>query len=215
MTGLLYHITRKEDAESIFREGLKQYSAAPARKKADKLAAEAGGSAEMRRDTPTEKAERWFDETIRHARSAVDGAEEYPRHDDAVFFWTSENRALRAYRNTSWAGVIVEVRLEAIPCDCAVGPIHELDSIFQSYFDAAREGGGSADRDEQLQVAKEWWRKVRWYRGGVERDHEVWCGCDVPPHAIERIYNPDTGRTMFAPPDDPDQSRFLEFPLFG
>lgn len=209
---MLYHVTRRRDAETVFRQGLNRGEKTPAQKRGEELTEEAGDSPAARmEESSTEKAERWFDEVIEDAKRATDGAGEFPPHRFAVFFWPKESVARRAATDAPWGAVVVGVDTAALPsdCICAIGPTLELDGIFRAYWRAARDRG-SVDDDEQFERAKEWWRSVEVYEGSAKRNHEVWCGCDVPPHAIEWIQDPDSGRRLYEPPDE-DQRRLFEY----
>lgn len=211
MTADLYHVTRARDADSIFLDGLVVDSDTPAQKQARELTADKRSEEVLHRESPTEQAERWFDEVVADAKRAVDGAGEFPAHQPANFFWPTENQARESAKSVNWAAVIVGVDRSEMPgrCRCAIGPIDGLDEIFKKYYDTARDHD-TFDSEEQYERAKEWWREVEWYEGQSLRRHEIWCGCNVPPHAIEWVHDPRRGTRIYEPPGE-NQRRLLDF----
>lgn len=202
----LYHITRVRDARSIARDGLLRRSESPA----EKRAYEVGGEPDdmMMLEEPADiRADRIFDEIIADAKRAVDGAKQYPPHEDAVFFWTTKQRAICAEDKTAWTGVIVAVDRSRLPegCRAARGDIRTADAIWNSLYAELR-NRGRADRDELYADAKQFWRGVSWYEGNASRTDEVWVGCDVPPDAIVRIERADSGRVLYEPADADQQT---------
>lgn len=207
----LFHITRARDVESIFRQGLQKEAEPPSVKQSEEIAQEEGitGEEAMMMDSPTEQAERWFDEVVADAKRAVDAATEFPTHQPAVFFWPSRSQAEQSAKSVPWGADIVAVDSSTVPCDCAIGPTGGLDEIFKAYYDTAR-NHGSFDREAQFRRAKEWWREVEWYEGNSLHSHEIWCGCDIPPSAIEYIYDRSRGKRLYEPPGG-QQKRLIDF----
>jgi hypothetical protein len=208
----LYHITRKADARAIFRQGLVRGKKSPAAKKAERNAREASVEhPEVMEDPPDVRADWKFDDILRDAQRAAEGAEQYPDHSNAVFFWETERDAHAAIDNTPWAGVIVAVESDALPdrCECAIGDHHEVSSIWHTVYDAFR-GRAHMDEQELYEGAIEWWEDVEFYNkyDSYAGKHEVWCGCDVPPRAIEHIETAD-GRVMYEPEPGPTLWDFL------
>lgn len=211
MTANLYHVTRRRDADRIFQDGLRRESTSPAKKEADELRGEADGDHIMYEESPSEQAERWFDEVIRDAKRSVPAAEKFPAHQPAVFFWPTEQAAFQSNKSVNWGSVLVGVDGEKLPsdCRCAIAPVDGIDVIFKHYYDVARDHG-MMEPEEQFERAKEWWQEVQWYEGQNLRRHEVWCPCNVPPHAIEWIHDPRDDRRLYEPPAE-SQSRLLDF----
>lgn len=212
MTVDLFHVTRARDAESVFIDGLVADSETPARKENREIIREedAGPMAPMN-ESATVQAERYFDEVIADAKRAVDGAEAFPHHQPANFFWPSENQARQSASGVSWGGVIVAVDRHEMPeeCRCAIAPTEGVGQIFKKYYDTFRDHD-TFDREKQYERAEEWWQEVESYDGQNRRNHEIWCDCDVPPYAIEWIHNPRTERRIYEPPEA-GQSRLVEF----
>ena len=205
----LYHITRLRDAHDIARDGLLRRSPSPAEKRGREHAEEAadGGSVMMAEEPKDVRADRMFDELLADAKRAVDGADRFPPHEDAVFFWTEKSRAIRAESDTNWTGVIVAVDSSRLPdgCRAARGNIDIADGIWRAYWDELR-NVARVDRDELYEDAKRFWRDVSWYEGHASRTDEVWVGCDVPPDAIVRIEDADSGRVLYEPADADQQT---------
>lgn len=204
----LFHITRSRDVESIFRDGLRSGATSPSTKIVEDEFEEHDP---MRRESPSEIAERQFDEVLADAKRSrdLDGVSQFPEHQPAVFFWPTESDAYRGAKSTSWGKSIVAVDRENLPCRCAIAPIEKIDMIFEGYYDAAR-NRGVVEPEEQYELAKEWWQEVEWYDGQARRNHEVWCGCDIPPHAIEWIYDVRRGKRLYEPPGEA-QSRLVDY----
>lgn len=210
----LFHVTLRASVEDIFRDGLKQHAALRARQ----AAADAAGEDELDPMTPApneEVADRKAEELIRAARSKTDVPSGWPRHEDGLFFWPTKSQAVSAAENDyGGADPIVAVNNEDIPdsATCLIGDATRLDSVFQTMW---KEAAGRAnitreDEEEWVEHLVEWWQDVEVYTGQSEYGHEVWCNTDVPPEAIEWIQDPVNDRTLYAPPDDPSQQRFID-----
>lgn len=212
MPDYIYHVTRRRDAEPIFRQGLLVDSDPPARKKQQELREQEKDTRGPMRDSPTVRAERDFDEIVRDAKREVEGTDKFPNHQPANFFWPTENQATQSAKSVRWGAVVVAVDVSKLPDhhQCAIAPTSGIDQLFKGYYDSYR-GHGTLDTDKQWQLAREWWREVEEYDGQTYRRHEIWCDQNIPPEAINRIYDYRSGRTIYAPPDEADQRVLQEF----
>lgn len=214
MAADLFHVTQYTSVESIFRDGLKHRAPLRARQ----AAADAAGEEELDPMDPApneEVADRESERLIAAARSEADVPSGWPRHEDGLFFWPSKAQAVSTAENKyGGADPIVAVDSTAVPDGVTflIGDADRLDTVFQNYW---RQAAGRAnitreEEDEMYEMLVEWWGDVEVYTGNVKRGHEVWCGADIPPEAIEWIQDPANDRTLYAPPDDPDQQRFID-----
>lgn len=211
MVASLFHVTRSQDASAIAADGLRK----SADRRVEKVALEAGGMDEwdpMVEESPDMKADRRFDELVADGRREVGVPSEWPRHDNAVFFWATQERAYDGAENTAGSNVIVAVDPEKMDPSCTflAGPIDIADDIWTGYYDLFRDTAGNPDEDRLFDLAEQFWREVHVYEGNAARDIEVWTGCDVPPGAIEHITDPETGRVLYDPVDA-DQTTLREF----
>ena len=210
----LFHVTQYASVEDIFADGLKQHAAIRARQ----VAAADAGEDELDPMAPVpneEVADRAAEELIQAARSKADVPSEWPRHADGVFFWPTKPQAVKTAENDfGGADPIVAVNSSDLPerATCVIGSASRLDPVFQAYWKQAAGRGNVSreDEDAMLESVVEWWGDVEVYTGQNKYDHEVWCDTDIPPEAIEWIEDPANGRTLYAPPDDPDQQRFID-----
>jgi len=211
MTASLFHVTRTQDASAIAADGLRK----SADRRVEKAALEAAGQDEwdpMTEESPDMKADRRFDEVVADARRAGDVPSGWPRHNNAVFFWPTEERAYSGADDTAGSNVIVAVDPDQMAASCTflAGPIDLADDIWTGYYDLFRDTAPNPDEDRLYEVAQQFWRETHVYDGNAGRDIEVWTGCDVPPDAIEYIIDPDTGRVLYEPVDA-DQRTLREF----
>lgn len=192
---LLYHITRKRDLPDVFQNGIKRSDQSLAARIADRQIQRAD-------DDPNDpviqevvsRIEQRFDEAVEDAKFHLDGTGEFPTHRDAVFFWASDATAYTQAFTAPWKAFIVAVDPDSFPagCTCAIGPVLDLREIYQDFYNTALDRASVAE-DAAFENAKLWWRKVSEWEGQRHFKHHVWCGCDVPPHAIEYASDPDTG----------------------
>lgn len=157
------------------------------------------------------RADREFNEVMADAKRTVEGAGEFPAHHPAVFFWTSEARAIRAESDTAWTGAVVAVDRNRLPDGCrpARGDINVADSVWHEMYDLYRDHARGS-RERAYEEAQRFWRGVSWYEGHASRTDEVWVDCDVPPEAIEYIRRPDKAGILWEPADA-DQRTLSEF----
>lgn len=206
----LYHVTRRMDGRSIALNGLEMWSKSPSLKEAERE-----GPIEddpMMEDPADATATRMFTELLGEAQYEAEGVDDLPVHDDnqAVFFWQTPSRALKVSKNIGFSTSIVGVDSSKLPCECAEGDVHTSDAIWGGLYDQVQ-GRGYADQDELLDEAIEWWEEdVRAYDGGEDGDVEVWCGCDIPPAAIEWVYDTVRETIMFTPTEGPTLFDFEE-----
>jgi len=216
----LFHVTLSRTAESIATDGLCRRSMNRTEKIARDAAGEMGNYEDNRAE-PFEqeprdvRADRRFDEIMLDARYRVD--ESLPAHEsrEAVFFWPTEAAALRTVDD----GVVVAVDSAKLPDECRIvkGDIDVTDAIYREMWAATGPGAAPLDqRDEErlFEVAQDYWRDVVAYTPGDGNDPfdraEVWMDCDVPPEAIEAIYEPGTDRVLYDPATA-DQRTLREF----
>lgn len=210
----LFHVTLYGSVEDIFRDGLKQHAAIRARQAAENDVGESG--LDPMAPTPNEQiADRDAEELIQAARSRADVPSSWPRHDAGLFFWPTKAQAVKsAGREYGGADPIVAVNRVDIPDDatCLTGDAGRLDPVFQNYWNRASGNRRLTQEreDEMFEMLVEWWEDVEVYTGQAKRGHEVWCDTDVPPEAIEWIQDPANNRTLYEPPDDSAQQRFVD-----
>jgi hypothetical protein len=219
----LFHLTLSRTAEDIAREGLKRRSMLRTEKLARDMSGEMGNYEQAAQDEPMfveeprdVKADRRFNEVMLDARYAVDKS--LPSHEsrESVFFWTTEADALRAHEDLN---VIVAVDSTKLPDDCqpVKGNIDTTDAIYTDIWNAAGTGSKPLTREDEerlYETAQEYWENIVPYEPGDGNEPfgraEVWVSCDVPPEAIEAIYDPDTGRVLYDPAEA-DQRTLREF----
>lgn len=227
-TADLFHITRPLDATSIAENGLLRGSM----NRTEKIARDAAGEVGQYDDDPDAnpfmmeepadvQADRRFDELMADAGRAVDRSLPSHRSEDAVFFWAEERNAIRAAKNRGGANeVVVAVDSRKLPdgCEIVKGDISVTDSVYTRIREATSKTASrplSRDEEEELfEQAKEYWRDVIPYEYGDGDEPfmkaEVWANCDVPPRAIEAIYDPETERVLYDPAEA-DQRTLREF----
>lgn len=214
MAADLFHVTQYTSVESIFRDGLKHRAPLRARQ----AAADAAGEESLDPMDPSpneEVADRAAEELIQAARRKADVPSDWPYHEDGLFFWPMKSQAISTAENEyGGADPIVAVDSSKVSDSVTflIGDANRLDPVFQAYWRQAA-GRGTVtreDEEEMLETLVEWWEDVAVYTGQAEYGHEVWCGSDIPPEAIEWIQDPANGRVLYSPPDDPSQQRFID-----
>jgi len=219
----LFHLTLSRTAEDIAREGLKLRSMLRTEKLARDASGGVGNYEQAVQDEPMfveeprdVKADRRFNEVMLNARYAVDKS--LPSHEssDAVFFWATEIDALRAHEDLN---VVVAVDSTKLPdgCEPVKGNVDTTDAIYTEIWNAAGTGKKPLTRDDEerlFETAQEYWENIVPYEAGGGNEpfgrSEVWVNCDVPPEAIEAIYDPDPDRVLYDPADA-DQRTLREF----
>jgi len=207
----LFHVTRKPDAAKIARHGLLRDAMSPAEKH-NAPEVKDDGWIDPVMEPADVRADRRFDELVSDAQRAAEGADQYPDHSYAVFFWDDKPQAEKTTRETNWPSVIVAVESERLGCRCAAAEQTEISSIWHTIYDSQRDRA-HADMRELYEDAVEWWEAdVEWYnKYGFYRERvEIWCGCDVPLRAIEYIEDPDTGKRVYEPTRAPTLFDFEE-----
>jgi len=215
----LYHVTLKRSVDSIFREGLRVGATLRAKQKADSFVEDEDPDP-MVPDPPEAVADRMAEEMIGEARYEVGVPDDWPHHERAVFFWPDESKAQKVASGEYHDDPIVAVDSNKLPdgATSLIAPTGPLDNVFKRLYDHAADRNHLA-RDERGNLVRDledWWRQVEEYTGQALYDHEVFCGADIPPTAIEWIHDPGENRRLYEPPDDPQQQRFIDlFPGVG
>jgi len=212
VTADLFHVTQWVSVEDIFEDGLRQHATLRALQRAE---AEAPDDDEpMMMSHPDEVADRMAEEMIQEARYVTDVPDEYPIHKEGVFFWPTESKASRVADDGYGADPVVAVDGSKLPerCTCLIAPVDPLNRLWKVTYQHATDRHHLSPDEQKGYVDEmaEWWNEVEVYRGQNRRKHEIWCGCDVPPHAIEWIHDPNRDRRLYEPPEE-GQSRLLEF----
>ncbi|MFW5950404.1 MAG: hypothetical protein ACOCR6_03605 [archaeon] len=215
----LFHVTVWQSVESIFRDGIKRNADIRAKQMFPTEDEAELGEMMIVEEPSDEQADRLAEELIQEARSVADVPSTWPYHADGVFYWPSESQANDVATPNGWElktpDPIVAVDSSKLPdgCTCVMAPAPELDAIFGEMYDVAQDKASlyPERREELVSDLVNWWNKVEVYTGQNRHEHEVWCGCSAPPTAIEWIYDPRREKTLYEPPDDPEQTRFLDF----
>ena len=200
--GLLYHVTRPENAELIRRhgfqpgfycsEGGEAHCAAQAI-----LASEEEPELDWGGEEPKDvQARQIFNEILDANRPKG-----RPGHDYAVFFWAHPDDARYAERTmeakTHEPYVTLAVDPDKVPCRCYYAPYHKSETLFDEIYaglphswDCAPSGSGPEDEEARKfcdmldQLARSYYRQMRLYRAEPKRGVEVLCPCEIPPEAI-------------------------------
>jgi hypothetical protein len=194
MSGL-YHVTRRQDWRSIKAKGLRYGSEIAAVKEVQDVA---GGEIDPHHQPKEVQADREFDELIADARRAVEGADQFPRHDEAVFAWPSKMNARQSAKNMSFNTAVVAIDPERAPgLKFAVGDTDEINHIWTEIYGQYSDRRSGTPADELFDDAKRWWRDVEWYSGGSSRQHEAWTGNNIPPKAITGIIDMENDEVLW------------------
>jgi hypothetical protein len=208
----LYHVTTNAVVDDIFRDGL--LSSADQRVFAG-MDIDQDDMDDMAPEPSEVYAERRLEDIIQDARRAADVPSEWPAHADGVFSWPTHDAAIRAakgqYGNSS---PIVAIDSNRLPDDkvCLIAPAHTPDMLFEEFIKVStdRQSLSMEDERELVDMTEEWWGEVQVYEGQALRKHEVWCGGNIPPTAIEWIQDTQNDRRLYEPPSDPQQTRFVD-----
>lgn len=198
----LFHISSRGSAREIFRNGLPRSRESYGAKRREELEPAMGHGPNPSLGGKMEKSDRLanekLDEMSRRAKSRVDGEGKYPFHQDSIFFWTMEQEAVRRAKGGQ---VVVAVDSTKFPpeCDCVVGPHGITKNLWKTLWLKYRGVGVEISDDEVYDRMVEYWEKAREYRGHAGIGVEVFCGCDIPPRAITRIYDAERGVTLYEP----------------
>jgi hypothetical protein len=208
----LFHVTTSQVVDDIFRDGLLS--------SADQRVFAMTDMDEDDMDGPTQEppevtAERRMEELISDARRAADVPSEWPVHELGVFSWPTHAAAIRSSKGMYGASSpIVAVDSTLLPDETILltAPTGPLNVVFSSFYYVYTDRASYTPEDEERMYREvvEWWGEVQVYEGQALSDHEVWCGTDIPPTAIEWIQDTANDRRLYEPPSDPQQTRFVD-----
>lgn len=176
---MLFHVTSEKRLPKILKNGFNRHELPLS----TEYAKEVSGIKD-------EEDEEYFSDCSADAQEYLD--EELGR-PDSVYFWISKDRALISKSGLSglpYKLVILGVNPDKIPCVCKVSDTDIADEIYYEYYHACV-NDILVQHEKIEELVEKWNETVRTYEPDktYPDDHEVWCPCDIPPDAIEKIYD--------------------------
>ena len=126
-----------------------------------------------------------------------------PSHDQAVFFWSDDktaryHRSAMDRKNPLGNYHIVKIYHPLIPCQCYEADFQKAEDLFEHIekniddIERIENTGPETKEDKTIikkadQLAKQYYKTMRPYKGIPNPDKEVVCPCSIPKKAIVRI----------------------------